>query len=81
MLEDKLTEKAAGSLDRLFASVPTTATAVALDPASGAPLTASAQRVQARDVAPGQHVLVKPGEQVRLLVLAFLLSAVFAVAL
>lgn len=63
-MEDKLTEKAQGSLERLFSTVPTQATLVQLDASTGAPLTSSSAVVTASSVTPGQHVMVKPGEQV-----------------
>lgn len=65
LLEEQLTERAAGSLERLFAAVPSTATAVELDP-TGGPDMASARVVPARGVALGAHVLIRPGDQVPL---------------
>jgi cation transport ATPase len=41
------------------------ATLVEMDAALGRPLLKSASKVLARSVSPGQHVLIKPGEQVR----------------
>ena len=43
---------------------PMQAMLVDLDPGSGHPLMEAAMQVLARSVRPGQHVLVKPGEQV-----------------
>uniref|UniRef100_A0A383V263 P-type ATPase A domain-containing protein n=1 Tax=Tetradesmus obliquus TaxID=3088 RepID=A0A383V263_TETOB len=65
LLEDRLTERAAGSLQRLFDSVPDTASMVEVDD-GGAPRVATTQQVPAESVALGQHVLVRPGEQVPL---------------
>ncbi|KAF6263311.1 hypothetical protein COO60DRAFT_1635329 [Scenedesmus sp. NREL 46B-D3] len=65
LLEDRLTERAAGSLQRLFDSVPDAASVVEVDE-GGAPRTATTQQVPAESVALGQHVLVRPGEQVPL---------------
>lgn len=45
LLEDKLTERATGSLARLFDSVPSKATWVEVDPTTGAPRTSSASEV------------------------------------
>ncbi len=63
MLEEYFTAKARGSLNRLFASIPSKALSIELD-ASGSPVMTSATFKLARDLKPGQHVLVKPGEQV-----------------
>lgn len=48
MLEDRLTEKAAGSLERLFATVPSQATLVEVE-GSGRPRAASAKQVRPTD--------------------------------
>lgn len=70
-LEDKLTQRATGSMERLFAAVPSQATVVEVmaDGVSGAvlrPQMPTARVVRAREVQLGQHTLVKPGEQVPL---------------
>ncbi|KAG1674294.1 hypothetical protein FOA52_013483 [Chlamydomonas sp. UWO 241] len=65
-LEERFTARATGSVGALLDSIPTQATLVTLDASSGGPLMQSAQPALARQVSPGQLVLVKPGEQVPL---------------
>jgi cation transport ATPase len=66
VLEDRLTARARGSLERLLDSVPQRATRVAVDPATGAPEASTAAECAASDVRVGEHVLVRPGEAVPL---------------
>ncbi|MEW5311396.1 MAG: hypothetical protein WDW38_003116 [Sanguina aurantia] len=66
-LEHKLTARAAGNMERLFSAIPSTATVV--DFAAGqtpGPRLDSARRLAASAVQVGQHVVVRPGEQVPL---------------
>lgn len=65
-LEEMFTAKASGSVAHLLDSIPTQAARVELDRTSGEPLLQHASPVAARRVLPGEHVLVKPGEQVPL---------------
>lgn len=65
LLEDRLTEKAAGSLERLFDSVPDTASLVEVDE-GGAPRAATTQQVRVKEtkyhlsrVSPGCQIGIK----------------------
>jgi hypothetical protein len=64
-LEHLLTAKAQGNLAALYDAMPKEATLVATA-ADGSPDVTTARRVLAADVAVGDCMLVKPGEQVRL---------------
>lgn len=63
-LEEKFTARAQGSLERLFAAMPSQATVVTMASSGSGPDLAAAQRVLVGTVRVGQLVLVKPGEQV-----------------
>lgn len=62
-VEHQLTDRAQGSLETLFDSIPESATLVELDKA-GEPDMDRQRQVKAADVRIGQTMLVKPGEQV-----------------
>ncbi len=75
MLEDMFTAKAAGSVERLLDSLPSQATRVKVKVnevkvnganGSGVPVMSSAEAVKASALEKGEHVLVRPGEQVSL---------------
>lgn len=63
-VEHQLTDRATGSLQTLFDSIPDSATLVELG-ATGEPDMDQQRQVQAADVQLEQTMLVKPGEQVR----------------
>ena len=65
-MEHVLADKAQGSLGALFDQIPQKAVLVDLDPA-GSPNIAAAREVATSSVAVGSIVLVRPGQQVSLL--------------
>lgn len=64
VVEHLLTDRAQGNLAALYDAMPKEAVLVGMGP-DGRPDLASARRVLAADVAVGDCMLVKPGEQVR----------------
>jgi len=64
-VEHALTARARGGLGSLAAQVPAVATVVDAPPGGGEPDLATARTLAAADVAVGQLMLVRPGEQVR----------------
>lgn len=64
MVEDKLSVKARGDLRSLFASVPTEATLVEVDPVTLDPRLATQREVAASSLTPGDYCLVKAGERI-----------------
>ncbi|GAB4823392.1 hypothetical protein N2152v2_010438 [Parachlorella kessleri] len=65
-LEHLLTHRAQGNLAELYDTIPTSAVLVQVGGPGGAPELGSARQVTAGEVAVGNHMLVKPGEQVPL---------------
>ena len=63
-LEHLLTHRAQGNLAELYDTIPTSAVLVQVGGPGGAPELGSARQVVAGEVAVGNHMLVKPGEQV-----------------
>ncbi|GAX79391.1 hypothetical protein CEUSTIGMA_g6832.t1 [Chlamydomonas eustigma] len=63
-LEEKFTAKAKGGVERLFSTIPTQANLVPLEEGSGKPILEASRTVLAMSIKPGQHILVKPGDQV-----------------